>query len=77
MQHMLSQETALWGMQNSQQMSNQMAGLDQQMAGLDAQMRQIVGMGQDPLSGIPRDRPYWQSMYGNLGMHGGFNKSGK
>jgi len=25
----------------------------------------------DPLSGVPRDRPYWDSMYGNLGKSSG------
>lgn len=52
--------------QQSQQEMNQ----QQAMAGLQQTAAMLQGMGgaNDPLSGIPRDRPYWESMFGNLGM---------
>ncbi len=31
----------------------------------------------DPPQGIPRNKPYWEAMYGNLGMGGQFFKGGK
>ena len=41
-----------------------------------AQMNRLAGI-TEPLSGIPRDRPYWESMYGNLGMGGQHFRGGK
>jgi hypothetical protein len=61
--------------QQQQALMNQAAHV---ASGMDQQMRQITGMGQDPLSGVPnRNVPYWQAMYGNLGMGGGHLKGGK
>lgn len=55
-QHSMNQEAAMLGMQNSGATSQQMAN---QLSGI-----------MEPLQGISRDRPYWESMYGMLGQAG-------
>ena len=45
-------------------------GQAQQQMNLQNSVASMMGMSgaSDPLQGLPRDRPYWESMFGNLGM---------
>jgi len=60
----------LYGQQQRQitqeQMNHQMGMVN---AGLQNSVASMLGISgtSDPLQGIPRDRPYWESFYGGLG----------
>ena len=82
--HAFDLEITTLGMKQSgmaaqqQALMNQQMQAQQQMGNLDDYMKQVMGIGEDPLQGVPdRTVPYWKAMYGNLGMGGGHFRGGK